>query len=132
MFVDTSAIVAILAKEPDADALVSRIRFAAGARTSPVVLLEAAMVLSSKLDQRPVDIQIEIDGLCAELGIKVSQLTPEHGRLAVQAYASYGKGRGHPAQLNLADCLSYACATSEAMPILCKGNDFARTDLTLA
>lgn len=56
--------------------------------------------------------------------------TPGHdGRLAVQAFSDYGKGRGHPAQLNLADCLSYACAKNRKMPLLYKGNDFAHTDL---
>jgi len=49
--------------------------------------------------------------------------------LAVQAFADYGKGRGHPAQLNLADCLSYACAKAQGIPLLYKGKDFAHTDL---
>jgi ribonuclease VapC len=49
--------------------------------------------------------------------------------LAVQAFADYGKGRGHLAQLNLADCLSYACAKAQGVPLLYKGNDFADTDL---
>jgi ribonuclease VapC len=49
--------------------------------------------------------------------------------LAIDAFARYGKGRGHPAQLNIADCLSYACAKKLGVPLLYKGNDFARTDL---
>ncbi|TGT30555.1 type II toxin-antitoxin system VapC family toxin, partial [Mesorhizobium sp. M4B.F.Ca.ET.169.01.1.1] len=50
-------------------------------------------------------------------------------KLAIQAFADYGKGRGHPAQLNLADCLSYASAKSRGMSLLYKGNDFSHTDL---
>jgi ribonuclease VapC len=50
-------------------------------------------------------------------------------RLAVKAFADYGKGRGHPAQLNLADCLSYACARAQGVPLLYKGRDFSHTDL---
>lgn len=50
-------------------------------------------------------------------------------KLAIQAFSTYGKGRGHPAQLNLADCLSYASAKSCGMPLLYKGKDFSHTDL---
>jgi len=50
-------------------------------------------------------------------------------RFAVKAFADYGKGRGHPAQLNLADCLSYGCAKAQGVPLLYEGDDFARTDL---
>jgi len=51
---------------------------------------------------------------------------------AVAAFAAYGKGRGHPARLNLADCLSYACARADRVPLLFKGEDFARTDIDAA
>jgi ribonuclease VapC len=56
-------------------------------------------------------------------------LDRQSARLSVEAFARYGRGRGHPAQLNLADCLSYACAKRHAMPLLYKGNDFSETDL---
>jgi ribonuclease VapC len=55
----------------------------------------------------------------------------EIGALAIDAFARYGKGR-HPAALNMGDCFSYACAKSRALPILCKGDDFARTDVICA
>ncbi len=53
-------------------------------------------------------------------------------RRAVDAFDTYGKGRGHPAQLNFADCLSYACAAHHNVPILFKGRDFIHTDLGIA
>lgn len=56
-------------------------------------------------------------------------ITPEIGELAISAMARYGKGRGHPAQLNFGDCFSYACAKAAGVPLLYVGSDFARTDL---
>jgi ribonuclease VapC len=64
-----------------------------------------------------------------EAGITLVPVGEKMVSLAVKAFADYGKGRGHPAQLNLADCLSYACAKALGMPLLYKGQDFARTDL---
>lgn len=56
----------------------------------------------------------------------------EIATLSVAAFALYGKGRGHPAQLNLADCMSYACAKAHGLPLLFKGKDFSRTDIAAA
>lgn len=56
-------------------------------------------------------------------------ITPEIGELAISAMARYGKGRGHPAQLNFGDCFSYACAKAAGVPLLYVGRDFAHTDL---
>jgi len=64
--------------------------------------------------------------------IVVLPITDDIARAAVSAFARYGKGRGHPARLNLADCLSYAAATSLRMPLLYKGDDFAQTDVDAA
>jgi ribonuclease VapC len=52
--------------------------------------------------------------------------------LALSAFARFGKGQGHPAQLNLGDCFAYACARHHGAAMLCKGGDFVRTDLRLA
>jgi ribonuclease VapC len=48
---------------------------------------------------------------------------------AVAAFARYGKGRGLPGQLNLADCMSYACAKLSGAPLMFKGNDISHTDI---
>ncbi len=129
MFIDTSAIVAILSEEEDAEALTRRISSATSRMTSALVILEAVMRLSSKLAVEPQDAADAVDALLAEAEIEVVAIDREDGRRATQAFSEYGKGRGHPAQLNLADCLSYACAKNRQVPLLYKGADFARTDM---
>jgi ribonuclease VapC len=62
----------------------------------------------------------------------VVPLTDEIGRVALDAFDRYGKGRGHPAQLNMGDCFAYACARVEGAPLLYKGDDFGRTDILAA
>ena len=129
MFIDTSVIVAILSEESDADLYTLRIADSSIRLTSSVVVLEAAMRLSSKLDVAPLDVQNRIERLFESLRIEIMPIDADHARIAVQAFATYGKARGHPAQLNLADCLSYACAKSKGLPILFKGDDFSRTGM---
>ena len=61
--------------------------------------------------------------------VGVVGITPADGDAALEAFARYGKGRGHPAQLNLADCFAYAVAKNQGVALLFKGDDFSRTDL---
>ena len=129
MFIDTSVIVAILAREDDADHWATMIEGAAKPITSPLVMLEAAMRLSTKLALPPHIVSQELQLLLVEADIEVVPIDENDGRLAIDAFEQYGKGRGHPAQLNLADCLSYACARNRDVNLLYKGKDFARTDL---
>lgn len=90
------------------------------------------MVLSTRLMRDPTDVELDFDEFLRLAGIEVIGITDAIGRDAVAAFQRFGKGRGAPAQLNLADCMSYACARAGDMPILFKGRDFARTDLDLA
>lgn len=129
MFVDTSVIVAILSAEEDAALWAERLERAPVRLTSALVVLEAAMRLSTKMAIDPMDVDISIEAFLREAEIEITPIDERDGRVAVQAFANYGKGRGHPAQLNLADCLSYACAKNRSVPLLYKGNDFSRTDL---
>jgi ribonuclease VapC len=131
MFIDTSAIVAILAAEPDAPAFAAAIASAKTRITAPHVRLEACMVLATRLGREPADVEQDFDALLAEAGVTVLPITDNTARRAVAAFQRFGKGRGGKAQLNLADCLSYAVAAAENMPILFKGRDFAATDLAL-
>ncbi len=128
MFIDTSVIVAILSKEPDATEFANKIE-AASCCTSALVILEAAMRLSTKLRIDPVAVEQRIQALLDAANITLAPMDARTASLAVKAYADYGKGRSHPAQLNLADCLSYACAKAQNMPLLFKGKDFSHTDL---
>lgn len=129
MFVDTSACVAILADEPGASALARRLEVAPIRLTSWLVRLETVMRLSLKLDVSCETANGFFDRFLTEASIEVVPITDEISRAAVAAFAKYGKGRGHPARLNLADCMSYACAKTLGAELLFVGEDFAQTDL---
>jgi ribonuclease VapC len=129
MFVDTSVVVAILSGEDDALHWGSRIDQAPARATSSLVVLEAVMRLSTKLAIEPMEVEMAVADFLREAEIDVVPIEEKEAKLAAQAFSDYGKGRGHPAQLNLADCLSYACAKSRSIPLLYKGNDFSHTDL---
>ena len=132
MFIDTSAIIAILLGEPEAARLAGAIAKAGRRFTSPLVRLEACMVLSTRLDMPPLRAEKLFDEFLAEAEVAVIPVTDEIGASAVAAFEAFGKGRKHKAQLNLADCMSYACAKAHDAPILFVGRDFSRTDLTAA
>lgn len=129
MFVDTSAVVALIADEPEARELADALAKAERRYSSPHVRLEAAMVLSTKLDMAPSRAVAFFDELLREADIAIVPITAEIGEIAVACFEKYGKGRGHPARLNLADCLSYACAKVYRAPLLFKGDDFSQTDV---
>lgn len=129
MFIDTSAIVALLAQEPDADGYAERIAEADARYTSGLVILEAAMRLSTMLDLDPVYVETRIQALLDEARITVVAIDGAIAKAAVAAFSRFGKGCGHPARLNLADCMSYACARAHGVPLLFKGDDFAQTDI---
>ncbi|WP_276120433.1 type II toxin-antitoxin system VapC family toxin [Pararhizobium qamdonense] len=132
MFIDTSAIIALLAGEPEAGDFAGRISGAPSRATSGLVILEASMRLSTMLDLDPLLIERRVRVLIDEAEIEILPIDGTIATASVRAFAAYGKGRGHPAQLNLADCMSYACAKVHGMPLLFKGNDFSRTDIAAA
>jgi ribonuclease VapC len=132
MFVDTSAFVAIFCAEPEAVRLAYQIQSAARCFTSSLVRLETCMVVSTRLKRTPAEIQADFDAFLHEAKITVVAIDDDTGQLAVEAFQRYGKGRGSSAQLNLADCMSYACAREHGVPILFKGRDFSHTDLPIA
>lgn len=137
MFIDASAIVAILGREPGAREMEKRLATAEGPfGISPLVRFEAALALARQAspDAKPsADLlrraALAVDAFAAEVGAEEIAITPTIGRLALEASATYGKAVGHPADLNFGDCFAYACAKSAGLPLLYKGNDFARTDL---
>ena len=129
MFVDTSVIVAILSGEVDSAELAQRIEAAPSNITSALVVLEAVMRLSTKLAIEPLEVEAAVAAFLAEARTEIVPIGSAAAQLAVRAFSDYGKGRGHPAHLNLADCLSYACAQEPGTSLLYKGDDFSRTDL---
>lgn len=128
-FIDSSVVIAVLAKEEDADDWLSRIGASTERTTSPLVILETTMRLSTILKVDAKQVEVSVRAFLQETEIDVIDIVDEDAALAIDAFARFGKGRGHPAQLNLADCLSYACAKRLGAKLLYKGNDFAQTDM---
>lgn len=130
MYIDASAILVLLFEEPEAAALAARIDASRTKLiTSPVSLTEAILRYASHKSAAIEDAQEIILDMMKTLQVQNISITPEIGNRAVQAYARFGKGTGHPAQLNLGDVFSYACAKNHGVPLLYKGDDFSRTDL---
>lgn len=127
--VDTSALIAILRREPEADRFLRVIAEADGCLLSSLSLLETSMVLAGRSGDHTF--WTELDELVARAGMEI---VPQDSLLTEQArraFLRYGKGR-HRAGLNLGDCVSYALAKTRDLPLLFKGEDFANTDLTAA
>lgn len=130
MFVDASAIVAILATEPDAPLFVAELERGNG-RTSPMAVWESVVSLSRRLNVDPHFASELVSDLLAGAPVDIVAVPPEAADLAVEAFARFGKGR-HPAGLNFGDCFSYACARHLRVPLLYKGRDFPSTDIASA
>lgn len=126
MIVDTSAIVAILWSESEAARFSTCIVDADEVALSAASYLELGIVIDGKKD--PV-VSGQVDGLLKQLAIDIAPLTASQARIARQAYREFGKGSGHPAQLNFGDCFAYALATETGRPLLYKGDDFAHAGL---
>ena len=129
MIIDTSAIIAILRDEPEADVLSEAIESARSLRVSAATYVEAAAVIDGS--RNPIASR-RFDDFFSEAPFVIEPVTEEQARIARDAYRDFGKGSGHPAQLNLGDCFSYALAKTMREPILFKGQDFGWTDLTSA
>lgn len=127
IFIDTSVFVAILTNEPDRDLFVDAIAGAERLITSPVVRLETCIVLSRRLDFSRRDAEARLGAFLEDAEIEETPVDSAVGAAAVACFEQYGKGR-HPARLNFADCLSYACAKAHSATLLFKGEDFAQTD----
>jgi len=124
--VDTSALVAIVLGEPDAESLLSALQ-REDAITSAATLVEAEIVVTARQGPDAArDLQLLIDS-----SIDVIAFDTAHARAAASAWSRFGKGR-HSASLNFGDCLAYAVASVGGVPLLFKGDDFTRTDVQVA
>jgi ribonuclease VapC len=129
MIVDTSAVVAILKNEPDTQTYAEAIERAKVVRISAASYLEAHIVVERF--REPI-LKARLEEILENPGLIVEPVTVEQARIARQAYRDYGRGSGHPANLNFGDCFSYALAREKREPILFKGDDFSQTDLRSA
>ena len=125
MVIDTSALLAILLGEPEADALSRALALDPKRLVSAFSVLEAAVVLHAR--KGPVAVR-ELDLLLHTISATTVSFDTEQTLLARTAYETYGKGH-HPASLNLGDCCSYALSRSSGEPLLFKGDDFSKTDV---
>jgi ribonuclease VapC len=129
VIVDSSALVAILKSEPDWRRFAQALDSAETARLSAATYVEISVVVQRLKDPA---LESEIDDLIERFEIEIEPLTAQQARIARRAYRDYGKGSGHPANLNFGDCFSYALAREKREPILYKGDDFVYTDLRSA
>jgi ribonuclease VapC len=128
MIIDSSALVAIITDEPEAERMTRSIARSGTRLVSAGNALEAGIVIEARLGEvggRDLDLYLH------KLGIEVVTFTPRQANLARKAYRQFGKGR-HPAGLNFGDCITYALARDTGEPLLFKGNDFTRTDVIAA
>ena len=126
--VDTSALIAILEGEQDADLYAHAIAEADPPLISAATLVEAGVVLIHRQGEMAARL---LDEIIRDGSFKIESVTAYQAQLAREAYAVYGKGQ-HTAGLNFGDCFSYALAKATGLPLLFKGNDFGQTDIEKA
>lgn len=128
MVIDTSAVIAILLREPGSQGLVQAIRQESTA-ISAVAVLEASIVVRTRLAR---DGEAQLDELIALIGLEIVPFDVTQLLVAREAFVRYGRGSGSRAKLNFGDCCTYALAKTRDQPLLFVGNDFSHTDIVSA
>ncbi|MCJ2032075.1 MULTISPECIES: type II toxin-antitoxin system VapC family toxin [Methylorubrum] len=131
MFVDASALIAILTDEAEARILVARLQRAPRRITTPPAVWANTVVVARSLGLPIPEAREALQAYLALASIQVVSVPASVTDGALDAYDRYGEGR-HPAALNFGDCLAYACARYYRLPLLYKGDGFARTDIEAA
>lgn len=129
MIVDTSALVAIIADEPEAERLLRALASAGSVQMSAATYVECGIVIDNRAGAAT---RRRFDDLLTTLDVEIAALTPQQARLAREAHRDFGRGSGSPARLNLGDCFSYALAADLGDELLFIGDDFAATDIARA
>ena len=127
--IDTSALIAVLEREPEGDRFIDIMGDAERCLISAVTLHEAAAVAQGRHRARGLD---DLWSLCELISAEIVPFDEVQSRLAIAAFGTYGKGIHSTARLNLGDCASYALSNAMNAPLLYKGNDFAATDIISA
>lgn len=125
MILDTSAVIAVLADEPEAAEIAARIEAADGVRISVASVLEASLVCGPAR-------QRDLDEFLAVAGAVITDMDPDQLAVARACHLRFGRGSGSPARLNYGDCFSYALAKHRDEPLLFVGDDFTHTDVISA
>jgi ribonuclease VapC len=129
VIVDTSAIMAIVKAEPEADAFATLLAASPVNRISAATLVETSIIIDRSL---PPGTHARLDALLDRGAIEVEPVTAEHADLARAAHRRFGRGSGHAARLNFGDCFAYALAKATGEPLLYKGDNFTHTDIRSA
>lgn len=129
ILVDASALVSLATKEPDHETLMDRLDEHDDRLCCAVGIWEAALAITRRRETTVAEGRRELASLIRDLRLRVVAIGELEGELSMDAFVRYGKGTGHPAQLNIGDCFAYACAKANDAALLYKGNDFSRTDL---
>ncbi|HEX2148442.1 MAG TPA: type II toxin-antitoxin system VapC family toxin [Pseudorhizobium sp.] len=145
MFLDASAVVAIMTREKGADALLAKIKMSQSSiYYSSLTVFEAVIAIARKTaislngDQRPTppsviaDAQADVRGFLENIGAVEAPLPVGLHEVALEAVRTYGRFVGHPARLDFGDCFSYAAAKTLKLPLLFVGDDFSKTDIKIA
>jgi len=128
MIVDTSALLAVLLLEPEADRFAQAMQNSKTLRISAASYLEAAIYVDRNGDEVR---RAMLDTFLDRFHFQIEAVTPVQAKMARQAFVLFGKGR-HKAALNFGDCFSYALAKFYREPLLFKGQDFGHTDISAA
>ena len=131
MFIDASALVAILCREEGYERVGDCLRQTPQRLTSALALFEAILAVARIQSVSPEIAERIVNGFREKVDIALVSLGISEIRIAAAAHTRYGKGR-HPARLNLGDCFAYACAQVHGVPLLYVGNDFTQTDIRAA
>jgi ribonuclease VapC len=127
MIIDSSAILAVIGKEPGYERIVHELAASPDTRVGAPTRVESGIVLTARFGPRGKTV---LARFLQENSIQTVAFDDAHASAALDAYSRFGKGR-HPAALNFGDCCAYAVASVTGEPLLCLGDDFAKTDLPL-
>ncbi len=130
--VDSSAVIAIFRQEDDAEDYARNIAADDDPVMSAANLVETSIVLRGLKKIAPETAERWLDDFMKAAGIRIEPVTPDQAQTARSAHLKFGKGTGHGAALNYGDCFAYALANTMDAPLLCQGNDFPLTDVSIA
>jgi ribonuclease VapC len=128
MIIETSALVAVLDQEPEAERIARTLASTSERMLSAANLVEVGIVMQAR---RGDDGARDLDLLLAKLRVDIVAVTATQADIARKAFRHYGRGR-HAANLNFGDCFAYALAKDKSASLLFKGDDFGRTDVIVA
>ncbi len=127
MFIDASAFIAIVTGEAAATEFIDVIEAVTECFTSPIAIGEAALSICRKRHSSVAEAHADVIEFLSTAAVEVVAVETIDAKVALDAFSRFGKGLGHPAQLNMSDCFAYALASRQGAGLLFKGDDFDKT-----